>query len=416
MTLFRQEAIDAQKIEKYGEISLSPPRIGWLFFTLASGLLMAILALGYFGRYAKTENVSGRLMPSSGQSSIFATNARGGIVTSVLVREGQIVKKGEPVIKVTLQRTSVALGDTGEIISQQLERKSADLRASIESQKNLALLREKEMKGRIEILEQRKLRFDSQIRTQEQRYSAAKDIYEVWRIKAVDVISGYQLSQQHDSVLQQQSLVESLNDQRLQVLADLAQTQAELSQLSTKTNDQISLISAQLADVQSAKAENEQTRALIIRAPNDGVVTGLLAHIGQPINDTLPLMSILPDDAKLVVELWVPNRSVGLLKAGDDVAISYDAFPSDRYGWQPGKIKSITNASISAAELTNFLGHEEKEGAYRVLVQPSVSRRNKFGSSLLKPGMTLSAKISVENRRLIEWVFKPRSETINIVD
>ncbi|MFT4248715.1 MAG: HlyD family efflux transporter periplasmic adaptor subunit [Pseudomonas sp.] len=350
-------------------------------------------------------------VPASGQSSIIAPSTQGGVIVDVLVHEGQRVHKGQVLLKIAEQRNSAALGDTGKIVSDQLAQKMIELQQQIDAQRRIASLKKIDLDGRVDLLQQRVRRLDNQIANQDKRYEAAKAIYETWRSTAAQVISGYQISQQYDTVLEHESQAQSLRDQRLQVLSELAQVKAELAQLPDSTKHQLASLAVQIADVQSAKAENEQTREIVIRAPNDGVVAGLLAHTGQAVTASLTLMAILPENAQLVAELWVPSRAVGLLRVGESVSIEYEAFPAKRYGLQKGKIFEIANSSISASELTSLLGHQEQEAAYRVLVNaPNSALPKMLSSELLKPGMTLSAKVDVESRKLIDWLIRPQQQ------
>ncbi|RNK43354.1 hypothetical protein C9396_14430, partial [Xanthomonas vasicola pv. vasculorum] len=73
------------------------------------------------------------------------------------------------------------------------------LKASVESQQRLSVLKEHDLRDRIELLRARIATLTLQIKNQDIRYKAANALYETWRTKASGLVSGYQLAQQYDT-------------------------------------------------------------------------------------------------------------------------------------------------------------------------------------------------------------------------
>jgi membrane fusion protein len=98
-TLFRQEVVEACRGEWLGSIVIATPLSRWLltrlFFALATALVL-FLALGH---YIRRETVTGQLVPSTGLLKLEALNS--GMVTHVWVRDGQAVKRGDPLIEIS---------------------------------------------------------------------------------------------------------------------------------------------------------------------------------------------------------------------------------------------------------------------------------------------------------------------------
>ncbi|MGV7189211.1 HlyD family efflux transporter periplasmic adaptor subunit [Xanthomonas axonopodis] len=179
-------------------------------------------------------------------------------------------------------------------------------------------------------------------------------------------------------------------------------------QLPHITGERIVALNVQIADVENEKAENEQRRSQVIRASIDGSVVNVLAHPGMAVDEASQLMVILPRNSKLVAELWAPSSAVGLLQVGKPVDISYDAFPAARYGRQRGKIISISTNAVSALEIGRILGSAQPSSGYRVIVAIDDSSSSSFLRRFAaKPGMTLTAKVDVETRSLIDWMLRP---------
>ncbi len=337
-----------------------------------------------------------------------APQASGATVAEVLVSEGDQVMIGQPLVRVSSQRSSAASSDTGKLISGQIASKLQQLKASVESQQRLSVLKEHDLRDRIELLRARIATLTLQIKNQDIRYKAANALYETWRTKASGLVSGYQLAQQYDTALQQKSLAQDVRNQRLQAMLELNQSEAELIQLPHITGERIVALNVQIADVENEKAENEQRRSQVIHASMDGIVVNVLAHPGMAVDEASQLLVILPRNSKLVAELWAPSSAVGLLQVGKPVDISYDAFPAARYGRQRGKIISISTNAVSALEIGRILGSAQPSSGYRVIVAIDDASSSSFLRRFAaKPGMTLTAKVDVETRSLIDWMLRP---------
>ena len=118
--LFRTEAVAAQQRPSLGVVRLATP-ISQKYWTLCAcagaAIVVAWLCLGH---YTRREHVSGRLVPSKG--IITVKNQRAGVITRVMVKEGDMVRRGDPVMFVSGERNGATSGDTDASITRQLQR------------------------------------------------------------------------------------------------------------------------------------------------------------------------------------------------------------------------------------------------------------------------------------------------------
>ena len=106
MSLFRTEAIEAQRSKYYGQILLAVP-LGATPLTIVSVLLAGLfLAILGCGTYTQRQRVSGRLVPDTGMVSAFAPQA--GTIVSMHVHEGQQVHSGDLLYIIKTPRSSAA--------------------------------------------------------------------------------------------------------------------------------------------------------------------------------------------------------------------------------------------------------------------------------------------------------------------
>jgi membrane fusion protein len=172
----------------------------------------------------------------------------------------------------------------------------------------------------------------------------------------------------------------------------------------TKRND----TERQLANVAQSLAQNEMQRAVVMRAPRDGMVSAVLLKQGQMANANQTLLSILPLGSELQAQLLVPSRAVGFIEPGNTVVLRYQAFPYQKFGQQFGRVTDISRSALSPADVNALVGQQVKEPLYKVMVTLESQQVIAYGHpESVKPGMALDADIMMDRRSLIEWVFEP---------
>src|SRR5215468_12520693 len=100
--LFRQEAIDAQREKFLGEATIARPVPFWAFTLLAAGTAALLIVVAVWGQYTRRERVEGYLALDTGAARVLTPDA--GRVTELLVKEGDEVKQGDELAKISLER------------------------------------------------------------------------------------------------------------------------------------------------------------------------------------------------------------------------------------------------------------------------------------------------------------------------
>jgi membrane fusion protein len=129
-------------------------------------------------------------------------------------------------------------------------------------------------------------------------------------------------------------------------------------------------------------------------------------------------MSIVPADNKLEAHLYGPSRAVGFVRPGQRVLLRYQAFPYQRFGHHEGVVASVSRTAVNAADLPAPMAAQGATGgsgsssasepAYRIVVALASQAVPAYGEAkVLQPGMSLEAEVSLERRRLAEWVLDP---------
>jgi membrane fusion protein len=405
--LFRQEVLDARKGSWLGGIAVATPLSRWVIVAMVLAVGTALVLFLVLGHYTRRESVAGQLVPSTGLLNVAAPSA--GTVSRVLVRDGQGVKAGQALLEISSEQESSALGDTHVLVGEQLTIQRARLQSDLLMQQQLASQQSSALKTKIGLLRAQLAQIADQLNLQQQQATSAHDLLERIRpLNARGYVSGLQIQQQESAFLEAQAQYKTLVRQQLDAQQQMDAAQQELAQLplqaSTRRND----IERQLATVSQSIAQNETQRAVVLRAPRDGVVSALLLKPGQMVGAAQPLLSILPAGSELQAQLLVPSRAIGFIAPGSRVVLRYQAFPYQKFGQQYGRVADISRSALTPAETGALVGQQAKEPLYRVQVALDNQHVQAYGKAeALKPGMVLEADVLMERRRLIEWVFEP---------
>jgi membrane fusion protein len=125
--LFRQEAIDAQREKFLGDATIARPVPFWVFTLLAAGTALLLIAVSVWGQYTRRERVEGYLALDTGAARVLIPDA--GRVTELLVKEGEDVKAGDAMAKISLDRTTGTGASTSPRSCSRHRRRSSRPRA-----------------------------------------------------------------------------------------------------------------------------------------------------------------------------------------------------------------------------------------------------------------------------------------------
>src|SRR6188768_3530235 len=102
--LFRQEAIDAQREKFLGEATIARPVPFWVFTLLAAGIAALLIVVAVWGQYQRRERVEGFLALDTGAARVSTPDS--GRITELMVREGAEVQAGDPLARISLERST----------------------------------------------------------------------------------------------------------------------------------------------------------------------------------------------------------------------------------------------------------------------------------------------------------------------
>lgn len=407
--LFRQEVIDAKRGEWLGSIIVAAPLSRWLLSMLALVLATMILLFLFLGHYTRRETVTGQLVPSAGLLNVVAPGA--GTITLLHVRDGQSVKAGEVLLRLSSEQDSAALGDTHVPVGKQLQIQRSRLQADLLNQQQLSKQQAGALHSQSGLLQGQLSQIAGQLAIQRQQVvSNQQMLSRIEPLAARGFVSAVQIQQQEAAVLNAQAQYKVLLRQQLDARQQFDAAQQQLARLPLDDAGRRNDTERQIAELGQSMAQNEMQRAVVLRAPRDGVVSTVLMKEGQMVAVGQPLLSILPAGSSLQAQLLVPSRAIGFIEPGSTVVLRYQAFPYQKFGQQYGRVSDISRSALSAADLVALVGQQSQQQEPLYAVQVALDNQGvlAYGKRQpVKPGMALNADILMDRRSLIEWVFEP---------
>ncbi|MGZ5037896.1 MAG: HlyD family efflux transporter periplasmic adaptor subunit [Usitatibacter sp.] len=403
--LFRQEAIDAQREKFLGEATIARPVPGWVFTALAAGVAVLLIAVALWGQYTRRERVEGYLALDTGAARVLIPDS--GRVTDLLIKEGDEVKAGDEMARVSLDRATGAGASTSEAVAAEMRNRRVILEKEQAQWRELGAQQVGQLRQRVRDLDNELAQIDREMKLQEVRIKSAREQADRFRALAgQSFVSEAMIKQKVDEQTDQEIKLEALRRQRTQIARDLGAAKLEEPSIELRSRAQVEQVARQISELQEGMAQNESRRETVIRAPMAGVVTNIAVNKGQSIAADSTLATVLPKGSGMHVELLVPTRAIGFVKPGQEVVLRYEAFPYERFGQYRGVITDIGRNVWTQNERIGPLS--AKEPVYRVDVKLDRQSVSFAGQDFaLRPGMLVNGDLLLEKRTLLEWIFEP---------
>jgi adhesin transport system membrane fusion protein len=398
---------------------------------LAATVLFLVVAL-LWAANATLDEVTrgeGKVIPSSKVQIV--QNLEGGILEQILVREGELVERDQPLLQLDDTRFSSTFRET-RLKYLALLAKSARLQAeannqplqipdsvwqergdlagnevalfesrAVELESNLSILREQESQTGHELAELRskknKIARSYELVRQELVMSepladeGAISEVEILRLKrSVNDLRG-DLDASRLAIPRLQSAMEEMKDK----IGDL-----EIS-FRTQARGELNEVEAELSGVEETlRSQQDRVSRTLVRSPVRGEVKQLkVTTIGGVIQPGMDLIEIVPIEGNLLVEAHVRPADIAFLRPNQDAQVKLTAYDYAIYGGLPAKLEHI-----SADTITN----EDGDSFYLIRVRTERSHLGSDDNPLkIIPGMTAVVDILTGEKTVLDYLMKP---------
>lgn len=409
--LFRKEVFVAQQNKWTGQVILTRP-FSFLFLTFCAFLIaLCIIIFLIFGSYTNKTTVEGQLLPTMGVVRVYSSDI--GTITHKFVEDGNFVKAGEPLFKLSTSR----FGEKGNV--------QAKLAAEANLKKTLAL-QELERLKRIHQNEQKNVhnnihRLNNQLENIKQQITgqnrqirlAEKTLNKNKFLASQGAVSQQDKMTAESHLLEQRSRLQSLKREQNNAIRELDEQKITLSSLPERHKTELSQLNRAITEMNQEILDFDLKSEQTIRASKSGYISTINVDIGQQVEPSKLLLSIVPEQTELVANLYIPSKAVGFIKPKDKVVLRYQAYPYQKFGHATGEIISVARTALGKQELSGlgiiFTNPTLlNEPAYLVKVKLEKQTIKAYGENKpLQIGMILEADILHERKKLYEWVLDP---------
>jgi HlyD family type I secretion membrane fusion protein len=373
----------------------------------------------------------GRVVPVTG--ALYVSPFDTGIVRQVLVKSGDVVKKGQALATLDPTFTGADLKQLQQKLASdeaQVARLDAELAghpyvfsaadSSQLLQGSIWQKRQSEYKfnladfdGRIHSAESQVFQYESSSHLYAKRLKLAEDAEKLYQpLLDKGYVSKLQLMQATDERTEMSRLLGDAENQMAslrQTLASLkAQRESFIQKWNSDTGSELVTVRNDL-DVtrQNLQKAQKMSDLASLDAPADAIVlkvgkvsTGsITGGSGQAMGQD-PLFTLVPLEGAVEADVNVRSEDIGFIKVGDPVQVKLDAYRYMQHGTAKGVIKTISEGSFTTDD-----NNQPTAPYFKVRVAiKDVHLRNVPADFRLIPGMTIVGDIMVGKRTILSYL------------
>ncbi|MDK8262869.1 HlyD family type I secretion periplasmic adaptor subunit [Pseudomonas oryzihabitans] len=404
------------------------------------GLFILLIVFGIGGGWAALAPLNsaafatGVVAVDSYRKSI--QHLEGGIVREVRVRDGDEVRAGDVLVVLDSTQAGSELEATrGQLIAAQAQEArlvaerddlnditfgasdfpTADKRVqeARSSERQIFLTGRDARHGEIEVLKNRAAELEQQIRGYSDIISSKESLAKsyVAEIKDLNVllkegfVNNERLRDQERNLSRLQAEIADHRSSIARVKVQIGETKLQILQNTQKFKSDVT---SRLADTQSRIYEaRERVGALQdkynrteVKAPVGGMVMGLTVHtVGGVVQPGTNLLDIVPDAAKLIVEVHIEPKDIDRVELGTEAEVRFSAFSQATTPIIEGEL-----VYVSADRITT-----ERDGAPYYLGRVKLTEQGKkdLGHRELVAGMPADVLINTGSRTMLQYLLKP---------
>lgn len=392
--------------------------------------VVTIIAAVTWANFAKIDEIvrgDGKVIPRSENQTI--QNLEGGIVNGILVKEGDIVKKGQILIKIDNQKSKSnydatyfkSLELTAKIIrltaeANNLEFKSFDgeeIHQYLLLEKSLHERNQLELNSKIDVLKEQVKQKENDLAVSESKvlYLIIEDklIQEEIEIgrplvekKIRSKVSFLKLQREASNIKKELSTLQ-ISIPKIDSLITEAQSKIQEAKdtFSKEAQEKLNEATAELERVYaSMNALEDQVSRTNVYSSTNGIIQKVFFNtIGGVIKPGEDLIEIVPTGETLLIEAKIKPADIAFIYFKQQAKVKFTAYDFALYGSLDGHI-----IKISADTEVD----EDNQSHYTVLIQTTQNQLMKGDKELpIIPGMIVNVDILTGKKTVLDYILKP---------
>jgi len=406
------------------------PQRSFILLLLFSSI--SVLSWAAFAEVDIIVRTVGQIIPA-GKSQI-VQHLEGGIIREILVKEGQVVSAGQPLMELSdVQTRSYLQQEQSKLDS--LRGREARLLAELNGEKEINFPRELNDPNVVRVetaaWQARRVRLAEEIDVLRAQSMQKKSELEEVNSKRENLLAELVLAQKKQHVIEDlrknnaasdleildgQMRIQRLKSEIAEVTTIAPRLQAAQSEAESRVKEAIARFraeaSAELTQVRE-ELENislgidssvDRLERNIVRSPVAGLINKLnVTTIGAVVRPSEILLEITPSDQRIVIETRSNPNDRAHLRRGLQARVRVGAYDYSTYGTFEGRVTEVSSDTLSDERGVRY---------YRVNVEVDLSdvssRARQPG--VLMPGMGATADITVGKRTILSFLLSPLME------
>ena len=373
---------------------------------------------------------SGEVVPSGKNQMV--QNLEGGIVKEIFVRIGDIVKKGDPLLKID-NRKSESQKSATRVQVLELQAKMMRLEAEFQGKKfnvnssmeqmipllvnnerDLYESRQRQHMAGIKVLEDQKRQKSEELTEIKQRILHLKESenlinQEVAMMKPMvaqgvkSKIAFMQLQREENTITQELHSAQ-LSIPRIE--ASISEVENKIieaqSDFRNKAKQELNEVTAEaMRAEESFDALDDQAERTLVQSPIRGVIQELFINtVGGVVKPGDDLVEIVPtDEDALLIEVKINPSDIAFIYPGQEAIVKVSAYDFAIYGSLKGKVVHISADTIQDKKENTF---------YTIHIK---TNKNYLGTDKkplkIIPGMTVNVDIMTGKKSVMDYILKP---------
>jgi len=390
-------------------------------------LIIAFIVWASLSKVDESVHGGGTVVPS-GQTKIIQ-HLEGGIIKEIYIKEGDVVKKGDPLFKLS-QAFFLSDQQEKQIELYSLLAEQTRLKAEIQEQDNVVFSK-KLIQKTPHIIENEKNIFDINRKSFNEELAILKDTinkkeFQITQMKNKLANLGTELKIALEKVTIQENLVKQGASSRQMYLQALAAKQNFITQRQSLQNS-IPIVKEELNEAQEkfknfkskehakqlkdlrkvrvsidkllkvSKANKDREVRKTIISPVNGTIKKVYFHtIGGIVKPGDPVVEITPIGESLMIVGRIKTSDRARVWVGQKVSVSISAFDFSRYGTLKGTLIAISPDSFVDNKGNSY---------YEVKIKTNKAAFSK--TEIVLPGMSADINILTGKKSVMEYILKP---------
>ena len=395
-------------------------------------IVAVVIWLITWASFAEIDEITkgiGKVIPSKQIQVI--QNLEGGIVSEILIQKGQLVEKGQILVKIDDTKFSSSF-EENKLRYLELQAKSIRLKAEasskkllipkklyvempklMEEERTLYSINKNQLRRRLNILKEQVKQRQNELTEAKVKLKQLRKSYSLIA-KEVDItkplvkkglvsqVEFLQLSRQANSMIGDLDAVR-LSIPRIKSTIQEAKGKIEEAKLEFrfKAKEKLNEVEAEMSRIhESGDALEDQVKRTSVRSPVKGIVQQLLINtVNGVVQPGMDIVEIVPLDDKLLIEAKIKPSDVAYIYPGLEAMVKFTAYDFAIYGGLKGKVTLVSADTIV---------DEKGNSYYLVSIKTDVSYLEKYNKKHeILVGMVANVDIITGKKTVMDYLLKP---------